>query len=300
LKSIEELSCGLLPERHAEEPLAGLEHLHRLPQLRVLYITFSSEDHLPPAVVPSFIPPSLKKLALEIKQVLWFEPLLRDVPFMLQTSGASLGYIELELPFCCSAADGAALARILHTCSSTLKNIEITTKPCILDPAFASEVALGLVSCCEGLEFLRVPRRVFESLPPICPIFKRLAHLKLIDYERPVDLTSWVWDRVASGLLPALTAFRLEGLQGLSWGSEGGCRRLVRAFEGVADTLVHLIIGGVYRSRMPVPSAEACHEMGLAIGKLRRLKYLAMALFNGTTSWGGAWRPRGAAHRCSS
>jgi hypothetical protein len=204
---------------------------------------------------------------------------------MLHASGAGLEEISVGradgrgVAVVPPAECGAALAQLLHTCSATLKTIRISADDAsrrVLNPAFTSEVALGLASCCEGLERLCVPWEVFEGLPPTCPAFKRLTHLNLENEARPIDTTSPVWDLVASGLLPALTDLSVHSTA-LSWGHEagGGCR-LTRAFEGVAGTLRRLTLHSYTRV---VPPAGACHELGVAIGKLRRLTYLFLCLF---------------------
>jgi hypothetical protein len=91
-----------------------------------------------------------------------------------------------------------------------------------------------------------------------------------------------VWDLVASGLLPALADLHLEGSGGLSWGSEGECR-LARALEAVAGTLRRLTLRtGAYPKRPPV---AACRELGFALGKMRRLTYLSLFLFEGGRSY---------------
>jgi hypothetical protein len=206
----------------AEEHLAAFEHLRQLP--RVQSIALSSEGLSPLASLPAFIPSSLKTLALGIAPVSWPESLLRDLPSMLQVSGASLERLIFELPVGGSAADGTALARVLHTCSPTLKTVQISLgNPSrgVLDPAFASEVASGLVSCSNRLEFLRVPWKIFKSLPPTCPTFKRLTGLSIKGGAQPVDFTSAVWERVASGLLPKLTALGVD-VQAARWGHAGG------------------------------------------------------------------------------
>jgi hypothetical protein len=276
---MEEMHLVMSGLRGREEPLAALEHLRHLPHLRSLSLIGPWKPWGGEVAVPAFIPPSLKTL-----RVSSCESLMRDLPFILQTCGASLEMIELESPYQLSAEGGAAFARVLHTCSSTLKVVHFAKTPYTgrdFRPACRSELALGLVSCCDGLERLVVPWGVFSRLPPTCPTFTRLTHLCVDGEDGPVDLTSPVWELVAGGLLPALAELRLEGHQGLSWGrggagAEGGCR-LARALEGVAGTLRRLTIRH-YRDRRD-PPIETCYEVGLALGKLRRLKSLSLSLF---------------------
>jgi hypothetical protein len=90
-----------------------------------------------------------------------------------------------------------------------------------------------------------------------------------------VDLASPAWDVVASGRLPALASLdiadyhRLSLTQGPEGGEGGG--RLSRACEAVAGTLKRLRLAGRGPDDLPT---SACHELGAAIGRLRRLRYL--------------------------
>jgi hypothetical protein len=171
--------------RDAEEPhlypmgvrgepgrLAALEHLRRLPQLQRLALL--GNRHPGDVAFPPVIPPSLKALTLS-----GLESLVRDLPSMLQTSGATLEEIELQDLNNLSAEGCAAIARALRTCSPTLRDVRIFTGS--LGYLFHShEVIPGLMSCCEGLERLRVPWGVFRRLPPTCPTSpstRRMGHL---------------------------------------------------------------------------------------------------------------------------
>jgi hypothetical protein len=125
LTTVEEMWCGVLADHDAEEVLAALKNTRRLPHLRILYIALLFKDTLCPATVPPFVPHSLKTLGLRITSVDWLELLLRDLPRMLRKSGAGLEDWKLWLTDGISVECGAALARILHTCSSTLKVLEM-------------------------------------------------------------------------------------------------------------------------------------------------------------------------------
>jgi hypothetical protein len=304
---VEELHVATIGLGGAEEPLRVLEHLRQLPYLRELTIK-GEPGHAREvaAAFPPFIPPSLKTLTLNFHQAPLLESLLRQLPSMLEASGAGLEDIKFSLyePF---AGCGAALARVLHTCSSTLKTLHIVGEGPdrrMWDPAFASEVAPGLMSCCEGLERLEVPSGVFESLPPTCPTFKRLTFLHLTNPNWGIDLSSPVWDRVGSGLLPALADLSLC-CQRLWWvregEGEGGFCLLTRALEAVAGTLRRLALRS---ARLPkIPPVTACHELGwrsASYGASAICRYACATMAGATRPWGGAWRPRGAAHRCSS
>jgi hypothetical protein len=99
------------------EHVAAFEPLRRLPHLRRLSLTCVGPQE---AAFHSFIPPSLKALRLSIDDLPSLESLLRELPAMLQASGASLQEIELWLVGELDASCGATLAQVLRTCSSTL------------------------------------------------------------------------------------------------------------------------------------------------------------------------------------
>jgi hypothetical protein len=296
LSTVEEVCVDCLEDADC---LATLELLRDLPCLRGLSLTggFGSFDDV---VLPAFIPPSLKTLTIECVQAPLLETLMRSIS---STSGANLEEVRLKDYVTLSAEGGAALARVFRTCSSTLKTVHIFS---ITDPrevnnpaAIASEVALGLESCCETLEDLEVPWGAFSSLPPTCPPFKRLTHLHL--GEGPsgaIDLTSPVWDLVARGLLPTLADLSL-GCYDFLWvqageGEEGVCR-LICALEGVAGTLTRLALHNYGPAE---PSAATCHELGLAIGKLWRLNYLSLRLSKDGRSYKAVGRGLAASGGC--
>jgi hypothetical protein len=170
------------------EDCSALEHLRQLPLLRELKIEGGQSFNPDPAAVfPAFIPSSLKILTLDYRSERLLESLLRHLPSVLQASVAGLVELHVICADQISAQSGAALARVLQTCSPTLKSFRILSTDRlqgIFDPGFASEVAWGLASCCEGLERLEVPWAVFKSLPPNCPTFTRLAHLHIEDETR--------------------------------------------------------------------------------------------------------------------
>jgi hypothetical protein len=75
-----------------------------------------------------------------------------------------------------------------------------------------------------------------------------------------------VWGTMADGRLPALASPSISD-SGKGWG------RLPRALEAVAGTLMSLSITGRAPDDLP---AGAWYELGAAIGKLRRLRYLQL------------------------
>jgi hypothetical protein len=273
-----------------------MEHLRQLPHLRDLMIQ-GLRAPLPETVFPAFIPPSLKTLTLDHFHGPVLESLLQQLPPMLQASGAGLVQLTVITAVTISEESGTALARVLHTCSPTLKTFRIISadvSASIVDRDSAFEVALGLESC-GGLERLEVPGEIFCSLPPTCPTFTRLTHLTFKGDNAPIDLTSPVWDLVASGLLPALTDLHIEASKGLSWGGEGQCG-LARALEGVAGTLTRLTLEDLALSNVP-PSA-ACRKLGAAIGKLRRLTFLSLRLSKDGRSYQAMGRGLAASEGC--
>jgi hypothetical protein len=154
LGSIEKADVDVTSLADAEE-IAALEHLQHLQRLRRLSLRVRGGGRRE-AALPRFIPPSLKDLELEVLPAESLESLLRDLPSILQASGARLEEIKVGPVGGLSAEGGAALARVLRACSSTLKRLTILPVSDEVEgpssaSACSSEVALGLVSCCEGL-----------------------------------------------------------------------------------------------------------------------------------------------------
>jgi hypothetical protein len=122
-----------------------------------------------PVAFPPFIPSSLKTLSL-IMIPLSMEPLLCQLPSMLQASGASLEEFHMWSLTLLTAEGPAALGRIFRVCSATLKVVRLEGRPYhALDPTVAPEIAPALSSCCEGLERLKVPWGGFHRLHPPAP-----------------------------------------------------------------------------------------------------------------------------------
>jgi hypothetical protein len=261
------------------EQVAALGHLRHLPHLRILGLTcYGALENRPPA----FISPSLKVLCLDIDVSATLEALLREVPSMLQASGASLEVIEIAA---LALADEqlsddafAALARVLRACSSTMKDMKLMADATVWSP----ELVAGLTSCCDTLEVLSCRTDLFTSLPAACS-FPRLTELRLMGKEeKEVDVVPRVLDLMANGRLPALAALHIRldseylARSLLEEGARGGGGRLGRAFEAVAGTLRRLTI--MFSRGDPLPDA-ASYELGAAIGKLRRLRYLELDMF---------------------
>jgi hypothetical protein len=273
-----------------EGKFAALEHLRHLPHLRRLSLTCYGglEDAL-----PAFIPPSLKTLYLEIDEFGTLETLLRGLPSMLQASGASLEAVEIVPNAQHLTDDGAAaLAQVLQACSSTFKALKLMAD----GPECDRELVAGLTHCCDTLEVLHCRTDLFTAVPAPCPSFPRLTELRLLrGCFKDVDALPRALDMMANGRLPALAALHIRldcEFLACSLLQEGGARggggRLGRAFEAVAGTLTRL---SITRSFFHVLPEAASYELGAAIGKLRRLRYLELDMFQdarGYMAVGGA------------
>jgi hypothetical protein len=273
-----------------EEQRLALGHLRRLPHLRRLfpwrYLAWPPRD-APPAPQAAF-PPSLKSLTLCNASVGELDAILRRLPGMLQGSGARLEEITVEPMGPLSAEGGAAIARVLHLCSSRLRKIVVGNEDFqfSMSVGFLLALAPGRASCSGTKEqhLVGMPLEAFQGVSPPCTSFKRLTHLMLHPVERAMDLTSPIWDLFAGGLFPALCSLNIvnDPYLGFVWGhheaGEGACR-LLRALEGVAGTLTRLDLANV-RNDSVDPPHTLCFELGVAIGKLRRLRTLSLSLFH--------------------
>jgi hypothetical protein len=250
-----------------EEQVEALGHLADLPHLRRrrLFCERAGEASFPP-----FIPPSLKTLILHIKSVDTIESLFRELPSMLEANGASLEEIETAMPV------DTSLALVLRTCSSTLKTVKLTDPYGRPRPECIRDVMPCLVSCCDTLEVLHCPGAVFSSLPAASPAFPRLNELRLEGGASVVTTGLPACVMMADGRLPALASLEIKDLlSAVLWGPGGALE--ARPLEGVAGTLRRLSLrAGSLRAGSP---AGASYELGLAIGKLRRLRYLELNLF---------------------
>jgi hypothetical protein len=144
---------------------------------------------------------------------------------------------------------------------------------------------MARVSTCRELEVLALPRIEVEPLFPPGTAFARLTHLEISDFERehPPDAgVMGLWELMASGGLPVLAKLKVTRRdrweRGWWWGRWGRVedvkRRVAPAFEAVASSLTHLSLA--------YPDARewlaGAYEFGVAVGKLRRLKDLALDL----------------------
>jgi hypothetical protein len=290
-----ETSEGLGPQ------LAALGLVRQLPALATLEVTVSTQDHDDndddEVQWPPFTPPSLKTLRLNSDRFPGCDdPLGRSLraalPGVLEASGARLERLEVTLPSHFTAiGDGLVhLAQALRCCSPTLKAFHLSTEDdyvkiiCDGDDSAAeaerrrvgwAELLSG-VSACRELQVLALPHIGIGPLFPPGTVFARLTHLQISDHERehPPDDARGVglWELMASGGLPALATLKVTVL-GESVGAEEVRTRLAPALEAVAGTLTHLHLD----CSVSDDGGEG-HEFGVAVGKLRRLKDLALNL----------------------
>jgi hypothetical protein len=268
------------------EHFAALEHLRRLPHLHTIYLKCNGVQE---TTLPPFIPPTLKSLLLEVQPYANLESLLRQLPHVLRASGASLEEIGVDTYDETAVEFGAALAQVLRACSPTLKRLKLLCRwRYILSTACVAGLLPGLTSCCDTLEVLSCPWAVFSALPATCPTFPRLTKLHVpAGRDEEVDLASPGWEVMANGRLPALASIVIGNVGKFRsschepGGASEGAGRLARAFEAVAGTLNRLILSGqiIPGGRGDDLPAGACYELGAAIGKLRRLRYLKLDLF---------------------
>jgi hypothetical protein len=289
-----------------EPQLAALGLVRQLPVLAKLEISL----HVPAGISadwPPFVPPSLKGLRIELLDAPGLpaagrrpahEPFLHALPGILGASGASLERLEVIIPSSFDAiGDGLLhLAQAVRCCSPTLKGILVKNASdygLLVDKEaqdYASQVerlrvqwadVMAAVSACRELKVLALPHIEVGPWFLRGTAFNRLTHLEISDNERehpPAAGVMGLWELMASGGLPALTklSVRLEG----RWGGAEEVRTWVApAFEAVAGTLTHLYINKVdHDGEWLSDEVEVGYELGIAVGKLRRLKDLVLRL----------------------
>jgi hypothetical protein len=272
--------------------LAALGLVRQLPALTKLEVRAYGYRDEPVPQWPPFIPPSLISLGIELEMYRSYnnESLLRALPGMLEASGARLERLEVILPSSFEAiGDGLVhVAQALRCCSSTLKEFRLTTEGRtvirIEDGQEArlreqwADVMAG-VSACRELQVLVLPHIKVESLFPPGTAFRRLTHLEISDHERehPPDAgVMGLWELVASGGLPALAKLDIS-FEGRWGGVEEVRSRVVPAFEAMAGTLTHLYLE-TYGCEWSSDEVNVMFELGVAVGKLRRLMDLSLGV----------------------
>jgi hypothetical protein len=125
---------------------------------------------------------------------------------------------------------------------------------------------------------LVLPSVVIEPLFPPGTAFGGLAHLVISDCQRehpPGAGEVGLWELMASGELPVLAKLRVK-LEGW-WGEkEDVITRVAPALEAVAGTLTHLYLEISPKYQVRIYERDLGYELGLAVGKLRRLKDLTL------------------------
>jgi hypothetical protein len=128
---------------------------------------------------------------------------------------------------------------------------------------------------CHELQVLVLPEVL---IVPSGTVFARLSHLEVSDHERDHPLAAGVmglWELMASGGLPALAKLSVAFDDRLV--VDKVRTRMAAAFEAVSGTLTHLHLD----ERAPIPTSvdlNVPYELGVDVGKLRRLKDLSLNL----------------------
>jgi hypothetical protein len=280
-----------------EPQLAALGLVRQLPALTKLQLdVYGGDDNV--MQWPPFIPPTLKTLRIQfyVDNRPVTASLLRTLPDML--AEAKLERLEIifsgdDLEIICEGL--VHVAQALHSCSPTLKEFYIGKMgSSFLDTSDEetpdqverlrlqwADVMPAAMSAYRELEVLVLPRIEVEHLFPPGTAFDRLTHLEISDTfprNHPLDAgVMGLWETMASGGLPALAklSVRFEG----EWGTVEDVRtRLVPAFEAVAGTLRYLYLEKHQAYAWLSDEVDVGYELGAAIGKLRRLKDLALNL----------------------
>jgi hypothetical protein len=225
------------------------------------------------------------------------ETLLRALPSMLHDSGARLEHLRILISAHGLEAVGEGLPHLadaLRSCSPTLEAFVFEIKEDQISLSHLSEDFGGLlellcsqlvdllagVSSCQHLRELVLPAMPMQPLSPPGTAFSRLTYLDFADHEhegpRDAPLIG-LWEVMSSGGLPVLAKLRV----GLMVGGHGAAARVktlvAPAFEAVAGTLTHLHLAKSPRC-WSAGDGEVGYELGVAVGKLRRLKDLALNL----------------------
>jgi hypothetical protein len=301
--AMHELHLNLQPyedDDEVEPQLAALGLVRQLPALTKLKIFVNGDDDFP-VQWPLFLPPSVQSLFIN---VCWsedptIESLLCALPGMLAASGARLNRLEVQIPFVFEYVGDALihLAQALRCCSPTLKGFVVHTRNCEVfhvndeDDNLADRVerlrvqwadVIAAVSACCELQVLVLPYIEAEPLFPPGTAFARLTHLEISDHERehPPDAgVMGLWELMASGGLPALAKFGLR-LSRRRMDLKEVRSRVAPALEAVAGTLTHLHLDKYYPEDQLSEEVAVVYELGVAVGKLRRLKDLVLSVSN--------------------
>jgi hypothetical protein len=297
LRSMHELHLKVALPHQAQPQFAALGLVRQLPALAKLKLQVCSDVtsgvHVP-LLWPPFIPPSLKALSFMLKGGPWSLSLLRALPAMLEASGAGLERLEADIASSyVRALDGRLVhvAQVLRCCSLTLRVLDLAKSGAIsiLDDDQEDEHQSRLarlrvewagvmagVSACRELEVLLLPRPEVETLFPPGTAFARLTRLEMSVHgrDRPPAGAMGVWEVMSSGGLPALAKLKVMLAGRWDEWQEEVRSRVAPALEAVAGTWTHLHLTGY------TPGEAVGYELGVALGKLRRLKDLVLGLWH--------------------
>jgi hypothetical protein len=277
-------------ESTLEPQLAALGLVRQLPALATLKIDVAARDAASPVEQwPPFIPPSLKQLSVSVRDPPPVDlSLLGALSGGLGASGAALERLEIDIcdEFETLEEGLVHVAQALRCCSQTLKGFCLSTdddgieNPWRTDEKAADGTRLGAqwadvlagVSACHELQALVLPSVVIEPVFPPGTAFHGLTHLVISDCERE---RGGLWELMASGELPVLAKLRVK-LEGW-WGEkEDVISRMAPGLEAVAGTLTHLYLSVSPKYQVRTCERDLGYELGLAVGKLRRLKGLTL------------------------
>jgi hypothetical protein len=297
LRAMHELRLRIADTDDWELQFAALGLVRQLPALvKLAFEPCTQGDVDRPLQWPRFIPPSLKALCIDVQDcdIPTGRSLLRALPGVLGASGARLDRLEVKIHTSLKYLGNGLIhvAQALRCCSSTLKVfLTWTDDNLILIDQDAEDRAeqverlrvqwadvLAGLSTCRELQYLLLPYVEVEPLFPPNTTFGRLTNLEISPHQReqPPDAGAMgLWELMASGGLPALIKLKVT--------LEGACReREVRtwvapAFEAVAGTLTHLRLEKWSdEGYWPSDEVDVAYELGVAVGKLRRLQNLTL------------------------
>jgi hypothetical protein len=311
LRGMHELLLEVRGDEHeydVEAQLAALGLVRHLPALAKLTLRVCSDlGDGDPVPWPPFIPRHLRALIIRtdhgdpLHGGKYARSLFQALPGMLGASGARLDNLQVEFDNFDFDYLGDALihlAQALRCCSPTLRRLALwqwCEDMITLDPKaedYASQVErlrvqwaelLAGVSACRDLQVLDLPQDIqVEPLFPPGTAFARLTDLHICTPERehpPPAGAMGLWEVMASGGLSSLAklnvgfiGYRCRGPAGL----EDMKTRVAPALEAMAGTLTRLDMW--YENGWRSAEVDLAYAVGVAVGKLRRLKDLTLIL----------------------